>query len=140
MCASVPCLRHNPQFNETALLLSLTAVNVNHVHASGVGGFRPTTANSLNTGWRNMSSRSYYDYVQTMHFAVNLASVIELARTARVALMCAGALPTLIDRRRLAREWRRRQRDRQPEAPAVSQAYAVCPRLREKITYLFAER
>jgi len=34
-----------------------------------------------------------HDYMQTTGFAANLASVIELARTDRVALMCAEAVP-----------------------------------------------
>ena len=64
----------------------------------------------------------------TTDFAANLAAVIKLARTDRVALMCAEALPPLADRRRFARALRHRLRDRKPEAPAGSQANAVCPR------------
>ena len=90
---TVPRSRHNPQFNEAALPISLAAVNIGYVHASGLGGFRPTTADSCNTGWRNLSFRGYADYMQTTDFAANLASVIELARTDRVALMCAEAVP-----------------------------------------------
>ena len=90
---TVPRSRHNPQFNQATLPISLAAVNIGYVHASGLGGFRPTAADSSNTGWRNLSFRGYADYMQTMDFAVNLASVIELARTDRVALMCAEAVP-----------------------------------------------
>ena len=89
---TVPRSRHNPQFNQATLPISLAAVNIGYVHASGLGGFRPTAADSYNTGWRNLSFRGYADYMQTMDFAVNLASVIELARTDRVALMCAEAV------------------------------------------------
>ena len=90
---TVPRSRHNPQFNEDALPISLAAANIGYVHASGLGGFRPTTAESPNAGWRNLSFRSYVDYMQTSDFAANLASVIELARTDCVALMCAEAVP-----------------------------------------------
>ena len=90
---TVPRSRHNPQFNEDALPVSLVAANIGYVHASGLGGFRPTTADSVNTGWRNLSFRGYADYMQTADFAANLASVMELARTDRVALMCAEAVP-----------------------------------------------
>ena len=90
---TVPRSRHNPQFNEDALPISLATANIGYAHASGLGGFRPTTADSPNTGWRNLSFRSYADYMQTTNFAVNLADVIELARTDRVALMCAEAVP-----------------------------------------------
>jgi uncharacterized protein (DUF488 family) len=90
---TVPRSRHNPQFNEDVLPVSLAAANIGYAHASGLGGFRPTTADSVNTGWRNLSFRGYADYMQTTDFAANLTSVIELARTDRVALMCAEAVP-----------------------------------------------
>ena len=90
---TVPRSRHNAQFNEDALPIPLATANIDYAHASGLGGFRPTTADSPNTGWRNLSFRGYADYMQTTDFAANLASVIELARTDRVALMCAEAVP-----------------------------------------------
>jgi uncharacterized protein (DUF488 family) len=90
---TVPRSRHNPQFNEDALPISLAAANIGYAHASGLGGFRPTTADSPNAGWRNLSFRGYADYMQTTDFAANLASVIELARTDCIALMCAEAVP-----------------------------------------------
>lgn len=90
---TVPRSRHNPQFNEDALPVSLATANIGYAHASGLGGFRPTTADSPNAGWRNLSFRGYADYMQTTDFAANLASVIELARTDRIALMCAEAVP-----------------------------------------------
>ena len=90
---TVPRSRHNPQFNEDVLPISLVAANIGYVHASGLGGFRPTTADSVNTGWRNLSFRGYADYMQTADFAADLASVMELAHTDRVALMCAEAVP-----------------------------------------------
>ena len=90
---TVPRSRHNPQFNEGALPNSLAAVNIGYAHASGLGGFRRTTADSPNVGWRNLSFRGYADYMLTTDFAANLAAVIELARTDRVALMCAEAVP-----------------------------------------------
>ena len=53
----------------------------------------PPTPESPNAGWRNLSFRGFADYMQTTDFAANLASVIELALTDRVALMCAEAVP-----------------------------------------------
>ena len=90
---TVPRSRHNPQFNGDALPVSLAVANIGYAHASGLGGFRPTTADSVNTGWRNLSFRGYADYMQTADFAADLASVMELAHTDRVALMCAEAVP-----------------------------------------------
>ena len=90
---TVPRSRHNPQFNKDALPAPLAAANIGYAHASGLGGFRPTTPDSPNAAWRNLSFRGYADYMQTTDFAANLASVIELARNDRVALMCAEAVP-----------------------------------------------
>lgn len=90
---TVPRSRHNPQFNADALLVSLGAANIGYKHAPGLSGFRRTTPDSPNAGWRNLSFRGYADYMQTADFAANLASLIELARGDRVALMCAEAVP-----------------------------------------------
>ena len=90
---TVPRSRHNPQFNADALSQVLAGANIGYEHVSGLGGFRPTGVGSPNGGWRNLSFRGYADYMQTGDFAANLASVIELARSDRVALMCAEAVP-----------------------------------------------
>jgi uncharacterized protein (DUF488 family) len=90
---TVPRSRHNPQYNEDALAAALAAAGIGYARASGLGGFRRPTADSVNAGWRNLSFRGYADYMQTDDFAANLASVIELARTDRVAMMCAEAVP-----------------------------------------------
>ena len=90
---TVPRSRHNPQFNTETLPGTLAAANIGYAHAPGLGGFRRTTPDSVNGGWRNLSFRGYADYMQTAEFAANLAGLIELARGDRVALMCAEALP-----------------------------------------------
>ncbi|HEY8707137.1 MAG TPA: DUF488 domain-containing protein [Burkholderiaceae bacterium] len=63
------------------------------MHAPGLGGFRRTTRDSPNGGWRNLSLRGYADYMQTAEFTQDLVSLIELAQRDRVALMCAEAVP-----------------------------------------------
>ena len=90
---TVPRSRHNPQFNQDVLPVSLVAANIGYAHARGLGGFRLTTADSVNMGWRNLSFRGYADCMQTTDFAADLASVMALAHTDRVALMCAEAVP-----------------------------------------------
>jgi hypothetical protein len=72
---------------------ALAAANIGYAHAPGLGGFRRPTPDSLNAGWRNLSFRGYADYMQTDEFAQELAGLIELARTERLALMCAEAVP-----------------------------------------------
>lgn len=90
---TVPRSRHNPQFNADVLPVSLATANIGYEQAPGLGGFRRTTPDSPNAGWRNLSFRGYADYMQTADFAAELASLIELARGDRVVLMCAEAVP-----------------------------------------------
>ena len=90
---TVPRSRHNPQFNIEALPDQLAAAHIGYAHAAGLGGFRHTTADSKNTGWRNLSFRGYADYMQTPEFAQELIGLTTLAQDERVALMCAEAVP-----------------------------------------------
>ena len=90
---TVPRSRHNPQFNAETLPGRLAAANIGYAHAASLGGFRRTTPDSPNAGWRNLSFRGYADYMQTADFGENLVSLIELAQRDRVALMCAEAVP-----------------------------------------------
>ena len=53
-------------------------------------------------GWRNASFRGYADYMQTTEFAQNLASLMQLAKQERVAIMCAEAVPWRCHRQLLA--------------------------------------
>ena len=90
---TVPHSRRNPQYDTVALARSLRAAGIGYVHAPGLGGFRRTTPDSPNAGWRNLSFRGYADYMQTPAFDAELTALIELARTDRIALMCAEAVP-----------------------------------------------
>lgn len=90
---TVPRSRHNPQFNTEALPGVLAAAGIGYAHASGLGGFRRTTSDSPNSGWRNLSFRGYADYMQTPEFAQELIGLIALAQHEPVALMCAEAVP-----------------------------------------------
>lgn len=90
---TVPRSRHNPQFNSATLAESLGALDIAYAHFPGLGGLRHAQANSLNTGWNNLSFRGYADYMQSPEFAENVRQVAELATSERCALMCAEALP-----------------------------------------------
>lgn len=90
---TVPRSRHNPQFNCETLATSLELADIRYVHMAGLGGFRQTSPQSPNAGWRNESFRGYADYMQTPDFTGNLAELIELAKQARLAMMCAEAVP-----------------------------------------------
>lgn len=90
---TVPCSRHNPQFDRDTLPAALAADGIGYEHVAGLGGFRRTHSGSLNTGWRNISFRGYADYMQTSEFADNLADLIARARREQIVLMCAEAVP-----------------------------------------------
>ncbi|MEO6994054.1 MAG: DUF488 domain-containing protein [Lacunisphaera sp.] len=90
---TVPRSRHNPQFNRDVLPASLKTAGIGYVHAPALGGLRHTTKESVNLGWRNASFRGYADYMQTPAFAEAIETLIEWAKTDRLALMCAEAVP-----------------------------------------------
>jgi uncharacterized protein (DUF488 family) len=90
---TVPRSRHNPQFNKTSLPRSLGKAGLGYVHLPGLGGLRHALHDSINRGWRNASFRGYADYMQTADFEANLQELIQLAKTHRIALMCAEAVP-----------------------------------------------
>ncbi|MEO8203610.1 MAG: DUF488 domain-containing protein [Betaproteobacteria bacterium] len=90
---TVPRSRHNPQFNRDTLPDALADAGIRYTHEAGLGGFRRTTPESPNGGWRNASFRGYADYMQTAEFATHLASLMKLAKHEKVALMCAEAVP-----------------------------------------------
>jgi uncharacterized protein (DUF488 family) len=90
---TVPRSRHNPQFNRETLAESLGALDIAYTHFPGLGGLRHARADSLNTGWNNLSFRGYADYMQSPEFAENVQRVAELATSARCTLMCAEAVP-----------------------------------------------
>jgi uncharacterized protein (DUF488 family) len=90
---TVPRSRHNPQYSGEVLPHALAEHGIAYAHAEGLGGFRRTSAESPNAGWRNQSFRGYADYMQTDEFAENLFWFMALAEGERSALMCAEAVP-----------------------------------------------
>ncbi|MEO8128396.1 MAG: DUF488 domain-containing protein [Bryobacteraceae bacterium] len=90
---TVPRSRHNPQFNRSELSPALHSARLHYRHMPGLGGFRHAHADSLNTGWHNASFRGFADYMQTPEFRKSLDDLIELAKSERIAIMCAEAVP-----------------------------------------------
>jgi uncharacterized protein (DUF488 family) len=90
---TVPRSRHNPQFNRSELSPALHSARLHYRYMPGLGGFRRASPESLNTGWHNASFRGFADYMQTPEFRKHLDELIELAKTERVAIMCAEAVP-----------------------------------------------
>lgn len=90
---TVPRSRHNPQFEGEALEKSLRAEGIDYLWLQALGGLRHARKDSRNTGWRNKSFRGYADHMQTAEFQEGLHDLIETGHKARVAIMCAEAVP-----------------------------------------------
>lgn len=99
---TVPRSRHNPQYNKESLPESLAAAGIGYEHLAGLGGLRRPRPDSPNTGWRNAGFRGYADYMQTPEFDSNVEKLIEKARTQRLVVMCAEAVPWRCHRSLLA--------------------------------------
>jgi uncharacterized protein (DUF488 family) len=84
-----PGSRHAPQFNEDHLRTALAAGGIAELHLAALGGRRRARPDSRNTAWRNPSFRGYADYMETPEFQAGLEELEALARTHRVAVMCA---------------------------------------------------
>jgi uncharacterized protein (DUF488 family) len=90
---TIPRSRHNPQFNRDTLPETLGRVGIEYLHLAELGGLRKARADSTNTGWRNLSFRGFADYMETPAFEKGLARLTDAARTRRIAVMCAEAVP-----------------------------------------------
>ena len=90
---TVPRSRRHPQFEKTALTDSLPQAAIAYAHMPGLGGLRKPRPDSPNTGLRNEGFRGYADYMQTPDFGRHVMDLITLAAGARVAIMCAEAVP-----------------------------------------------
>jgi uncharacterized protein (DUF488 family) len=90
---TIPRSRYNPQFNDDALAAALKHAAIAYTNMKALGGLRHPRPDSPNSGWRNLSFRGYADYMQTPEFAAALETLIQIARTDPVAIMCAEAVP-----------------------------------------------
>ena len=89
---SFPGSRRYPQFNRAALAESLQQVGIEYKHEPRLGGRRTPRKDSHNTAWKNASFRAYADHMESEEFRNGVKDLLELAKTARVAVMCAEAL------------------------------------------------
>ena len=87
-----PGSRRYPQFNRAALAESLAELGIQYKHEARLGGRRTPRADSHNTAWKNASFRAYADHMETDEFKTGIEELLELARDARVAVMCAEAV------------------------------------------------
>lgn len=90
---TIPRSRHNPQYEQTALEISLPKSGIEYKYMKDLGGLRPAVKNSVNQGWQNQSFRNYADYMQTAEFKKALNKLIKSAKAKTTAIMCAEAVP-----------------------------------------------
>jgi uncharacterized protein (DUF488 family) len=100
-----PRSRRHPHFNRDALASSLEARGIAYRwEGEALGGFRKPRRDSANTGLRNVSFRGYADYMGSAKFAAAAGRLVDAARDARLALMCAEQHPSRCHRR-LISDW-----------------------------------
>jgi uncharacterized protein (DUF488 family) len=90
---TIPASRHNPQFGQNNLEVSLEKSKIRYRYMKELGGLRPKVADSINLGWHNLSFRNYADYMQTDDFKEAINKLISYAKESPVAIMCAEAVP-----------------------------------------------
>ena len=100
-----PGSRRHPQFNRGPLEQALAAYRIAYRwEGEALGGFRKPLPGSDNVALRNASFRGYADHMVSGEFTTAAGSLIESARGARLALMCAEQHPSRCHRR-LISDW-----------------------------------
>ncbi len=87
-----PSSRRYPQFNRASLASELALQKIRYQHEPRLGGRRTPKPDSHNTAWRNAQFRGYADHMETEEFKRGVQALLELAESARVAVMCAEAV------------------------------------------------
>jgi uncharacterized protein (DUF488 family) len=90
---TLPASRRMPHFAKSALERTLPEHGIAYLHMPELGGLRKSKADSINTGWRNVSFRGYADYMQQDDFWKAIDRLQSLAAAHRLAIMCAEAVP-----------------------------------------------
>lgn len=87
-----PGSRKYPQYNPDALAASLAAANIGYTPCPALGGRRKPRPDTPHTAWRNEAFRGYADYMDTSEFREAAAALADMARAARVAIMCSESV------------------------------------------------
>lgn len=97
-----PGSRRYPQFGQDTMRDWLSDAGIGYTHEPELGGRRKPDPNSPNTAWRNAGFRAYADHMNSLEFEEAIARVLDLARAAPTAVMCAEAVPWRCHRRLIA--------------------------------------
>ena len=99
---SFPGSRRNPQYHRHQLELWLPEAGITYSWDPRLGGRRPPRPGSPNVALRHEAFRAYADYMATEAFRTGLDSLVDLAATNRVVMMCAESVWWRCHRRLLA--------------------------------------
>jgi len=97
-----PSSRRYPHFRREALAASLNTSDIEYIWRGDLGGFRKTSADSQNTGWKVGAFRAYADFMLTPGFEKIMQEMEQLVASKRIAVMCAEAVPWRCHRQLLA--------------------------------------
>ena len=97
-----PSSRRCPQFGREALSAALAGAGMEYLWREDLGGYRALSSESPNAGWRVGAFRAYADFMLTPAFEQIMVELQELARTQRMTVMCAEAIPWRCHRQLLA--------------------------------------
>ncbi|MEO6811625.1 MAG: DUF488 domain-containing protein [Isosphaeraceae bacterium] len=104
--------KRHPQFGRDQFEPGLALAGIGYRHFEGLGGRRGRSREgSPNQGWRVDSFNAFADHMESTEFQTDLSTLIALAGSSRVALMCSEAVPWRCHRRLIAdaltvRGWR----------------------------------
>ena len=99
---SFPGSRRNPQYHRDQLERWLPEAGIAYSWDGRLGGRRPVHRESPNVALRHEAFRGYADYMATEEFRTGLDSLVELAGSTRVVVMCAESVWWRCHRRLLA--------------------------------------
>lgn len=89
-----PRSRRHPQFSRIVLEGALAVGGVRYVwEGAALGGMRRPARDSRHVGLDDAAFRGYADHMGSAEFAAALGRLKVLARTRRVAIMCAEVMP-----------------------------------------------
>jgi uncharacterized protein (DUF488 family) len=97
-----PASRRYPHFAREPLSRILASAGIEYVWRQDLGGYRTPAPGSPNTAWQVGAFRAYADFMLTPAFEAAMAELEPRARTGRIALMCAEAVPWRCHRQLLA--------------------------------------
>jgi uncharacterized protein (DUF488 family) len=99
-----PGSRRHPHFARDALADAAAQAGIEYRWVEALGGRRSRRAGSPHTAWRVPAFAGYADHMDGAEFAAAAAELVEWARGARTAILCAEARPEQCHRRLIA-DW-----------------------------------